>query len=75
MRVKAGASGAARTAASTIGEAAGAQTQRSRGGGDICASVFDVVPEVFSRIFEWPGKAFDVPLVPDTAAKAKRATK
>jgi hypothetical protein len=43
---------------------------------NLCATVFDVAPEVFGRFFEWLGKVFDVALVRDTKAmKAKRASK
>lgn len=40
---------------------------------NLCAAIFDLAPEVFCRWFEWLGKVFDIPLVPDSeSAKAKR---
>jgi hypothetical protein len=38
--------------------------------GNLFAAAFDVGPEVFRRFFEWIGKVFDQPLVP----QKKRAT-
>lgn len=40
---------------------------------NLCAAVFDLGPEVFSRVIERLENVFNIPLVPDTdAAKAKR---
>jgi len=33
---------------------------------NLCAAVFDIAPEVFHDFFEWLGKVFDMPLVPDS---------
>lgn len=33
--------------------------------GNLWAAVGDVSPELFSRVFEWIGKTFDQPLVPE----------
>lgn len=32
---------------------------------NVCAAVFDLAPEVFGKFFEWLGKVFNQPLVPD----------
>lgn len=32
---------------------------------NVCAAVFDLAPEVFGRFFDWIGRVFNQPLVPD----------
>lgn len=45
--------------------------------GNLLAAVFDLSPEVFGRFFEWIGKVFDQPLVPDRPdlKRAREATR
>lgn len=40
---------------------------------NILAAIFDVMPEILSKLFHWIGEKFNKPLVPDNdAAKQKR---
>lgn len=32
---------------------------------NVCAAAFDLAPEVFGRFFDWIGRVFNQPLVPD----------
>ena len=44
---------------------------------NFCAAVFDLAPELFGRFFEWIGKVFNQPLVPDRddLKRARNATR
>lgn len=43
--------------------------------GNLLAGVFDLAPEVFGRFFDWIGKVFNQPLVPDFADGEQRRKK
>ncbi len=40
--------------------------------GNLLAAIFDLSPEVFGKFFEWIGKVFNQPLVPDLPDGSER---